>query len=43
MDLGKPGDGDTDTIGVAMKKKKTEMVTLLERFKENRERKPDIK
>ena len=33
MDLGKPGDGKTDVIGVAKKRGKTEVVTLLERFK----------
>jgi len=36
MDLGKPGDVDkTDAIGVAQLLGLTEMVTLLERFKEN--------
>jgi len=36
MDLGTPGDVDqTDAIGVAKKKGKTEVVSLLERFKEN--------
>ena len=36
MDLGKPGDvGRTDTIGIAKNHGKTEVVTLLERFKEN--------
>jgi len=34
MDLGKPGDVNwTDAIGVAKKEGKTEVVTLLERFK----------
>ena len=34
IDLGKPGDNDkTDAIGVARKRGKTEVVTLLERFK----------
>ena len=34
MDLGKPGDDDmTDAIGMAKKRRKTEVVTLLERFK----------
>ena len=34
IDLGKPGDIDkTDAIGVARKRGKTEVVTLLERFK----------
>jgi len=33
MDLGTPGDIDTDAIGVAKKRGKTEVVTLLERFK----------
>jgi len=34
MDFGKPGDVDrTDAIGIARKKKKTEIATLLERFK----------
>jgi len=38
MDLGKPGDiHKTDAIGVAKKSGKTEVVTLLERFKENPE------
>ena len=38
MDLGKPGDVDrTDVIGVAKKYDNTEVVTLLERFKENPE------
>ena len=36
MDLGKPGDVDkTDAIGVAKRYGRTEVVTLLERFKEN--------
>ena len=36
MDLGTPGDVDqTDAIGVAKKKGKTEVVSVLERFKEN--------
>jgi len=36
MDLGKPGDVEkTDVIGVAKKSDRTEVVTLLERFKEN--------
>ena len=34
MDLGKPGDVDkTDAIGVAKKKGKEEVASLLERFK----------
>ena len=34
IDLGKPGDVDkTDAIGIAQKRGKTRMVTLLERFK----------
>ena len=34
MDLGRPGDVDkTDAIGVAKKRARTEVVTLLERFK----------
>ena len=34
MDFGKPGDVDkTDAIGVAKQRGKTEVVTLLERFK----------
>ena len=38
MDLGKPGDVDkTEAIGVAKQRGKTEVVTLLERFKENPE------
>jgi len=36
MDLGTPGDVDSpDAIGEAKKRGKTEVVTLLERFKEN--------
>jgi len=36
VDLGTPGDVDkTDAVGAAKKKGKTEVVTLLERFKEN--------
>jgi len=35
MDLGKPGDAKTDAIGVAKQSGKTEMATLLEKFKEN--------
>jgi len=36
MDLGRPGDVDyTDAIGVAKERGKTEVVALLERFKEN--------
>jgi len=36
MDLGKPGDVDkTDAIGVAKEWGKTEVVTLLEKFKSN--------
>jgi len=37
MDLGTPGDFDTDAIIVAKNHGKTEVVTLLERFKENPE------
>ena len=38
MDLGKPGDiYKTDVIGAAKKYRRTEVVTLLERFKENPE------
>jgi len=37
MDLGKPGDDKTDVIGVAKMYGRTELVTLLERFKENPE------
>ena len=38
MDLGKPGDVEkTDAIGVAKQMGETEVVTLLERFKENPE------
>jgi len=33
MDLGKPGNGRTDAIGAAKKWRKTEVATLLERFK----------
>ena len=33
MDLGKPGDDKTDAIGVAKQRGKTEVATLLERFK----------
>ena len=35
MDLGTPGDSSTDAIGEAEERRKTEVVTLLERFKEN--------
>jgi len=35
MDLGKPGDEETDAIGGAKEEKRTEIATLLERFKEN--------
>ena len=35
MELGNPGDERTDAIGVAKKYGKTNVVTLLERFKEN--------
>ena len=35
MDLGKPGEWETDAIGAAKNKGKTEVVTLLEIFKEN--------
>jgi len=36
LDLGKPGDVDrTDAIGAAKKRSKTEVVTLLKKFKEN--------
>ena len=35
IDLGTPGDSRTDAIGRAKVLKKTEVVTLLERFKEN--------
>jgi len=35
MDLGEPGDSKTDAIGEARKKDKTNVVTLLKRFKEN--------
>jgi len=38
MDLGEPGQWQSDTIGVAKKYGKTEVVALLERFKENPER-----
>ena len=33
IDLGKPGDEETDAIGAAKEEGKTEVVTLLERFK----------
>jgi len=33
IDLGTPGDGGTDAIGVAKQEKKTEVVNLLRRFK----------
>ena len=33
MDLGKPGDSETDAIVAAKKQGKTEVVSLLERFK----------
>jgi len=35
MELGKPGVVSTDAVGAARKKGKTEVVTLLERFREN--------
>jgi len=35
MDLGKSGDHGTDAIGAAKERGKAEVVTLLERFKEN--------
>ena len=35
MDLGQQGDKCADAIGVAKEKRRTEVVTLLERFKEN--------
>ena len=35
IDLGTPGDSSTDAIGEAEERRKTEVVTLLERFKEN--------
>jgi len=35
MDLGEPGDDRTDAIGGAMEREDTEMVTLLESFKED--------
>ena len=35
MDLGQPGNEKNDAIGVAKKKGKTEVVSLLERFKAN--------
>ena len=35
MDLGQPGNENNDAIGGAKKKGKTEVVSLLERFKEN--------
>jgi len=38
MDLGEPGDSKTDAIGEARKKDKTNVVTLLKRFKESPER-----
>ena len=37
MDLGKPGEDKTDAIGLARKQGKSEILTLLERFKENPE------
>ena len=37
MNLGKPGDAKTDAIGEANKRGHTEVMTLLERFKENPE------
>ena len=33
MDLGKPGDSETDAIVAAKEEKETEVVSLLERFK----------
>ena len=41
MYLGKPGDGKMDVIGVAKENDRTEVVTLLERFKI--QRKPDMR
>ena len=38
MDLGEPGNEENDAIGEARKEKKTEVVSLLERFKENPEK-----
>jgi len=35
MDLGRPGDECSDAIGVARDRRQTEIVTLLQRFKEN--------
>jgi ankyrin repeat protein len=35
IDLGEPGDWNTDAIGQARKKSRTEVVSLLERFKED--------
>ena len=35
MDLGTPGVNTTDAIGAAKKRDRKEVVTLLERFKEN--------
>jgi len=35
MDLGKPGNENTDAIGQAKKYGRTEVVSLLERSKEN--------
>ena len=37
MDLGQPGNEKNDAIGVAKKRGKTEVVSLLERFKDNPE------
>jgi len=38
MNLGAPEDRETDAIGVAERRGETEVVTLLERFKENPEK-----
>ena len=35
MDLGTPGEYETDAIGIAKRMGKTEVATLLERFKKN--------
>ena len=35
MDLGQPGNENNDAIGVAKKKGKTEVVSLLERFRDH--------
>ena len=42
MDLGEPGNAKTDVIGIARSRGKTEVITLLERFRRIL-RKPDVR